>query len=70
LGGLSLLVTRKRWGAVLGMFLIGAEIVGRIYLIATGIAPAGGADAIKILIGGLIAFALIIYVAFNWNSFE
>jgi hypothetical protein len=46
-GGLSLLVTRKKWGAVLGMFFIGAEIVGRIYLVVTGIAPASGADAIK-----------------------
>jgi uncharacterized membrane protein len=69
LGGLSLLITPKKWGAVLGMFFIGAEIIGRIYLVATGIAPASGADAIKILIGGLIAFALIFYIASNWKSF-
>jgi hypothetical protein len=68
LGGLSLLITRKRLGAVLGMSLIGAEILGRGYLVATGIAPASGADATKILVGGLIALALIAYVAFNWKS--
>ena len=70
LGGLSLLVTRKKWGAVLGMLFIAAEILGRVYLIATGIAPATGRDAIKILIGGLIALALIAYVARKWKYFE
>ena len=70
LGGLSLLVTRKKWGAVLGMLFIAAEILGRVYLIATGIAPATGRDAIKILIGGLIALALIAYIARKWKCFE
>jgi len=70
LGGLFLLITRKKWGAVLAMSFIGAEILGRIYLIATGIAPASGADAIKILIGGLIALGLIVYISTKWRSFE
>lgn len=70
LGGLSLLVTRKKWGAMLGMLFIAAEILGRVYLIAAGIAPATGRDAIKILIGGLIALALIVYIARKWRSFE
>ena len=42
LGGLSVLVTRKKWGAAFGMLFIGAEILGRVYLVATGIAPASG----------------------------
>src|SRR5690242_6127085 len=54
LGGFFLLITRKKWGAILGMSFIGAEILGRIDLIATGIAPRTGFDAIKILLGGLI----------------
>jgi hypothetical protein len=33
------------------MLFIAAEILGRVYLIAAGIAPATGRDAIKILIG-------------------
>jgi hypothetical protein len=70
LGGLSLLVTRKKWGAVLGILFIAAEILGRVYLIAAGIAPASGRDAIKILIGGLIALALIAYIARKWKCFE
>ncbi len=70
LGGLSVLVTRKKWGAAFGMLFIGAEILGRVYLVATGIAPASGPDAVKILIGGLIALAIIVYIAFKWKSFN
>jgi uncharacterized membrane protein len=69
LGGLFLLLSRRKWAAALGMLFLGAEIAGRIYLVATGTAPASGADAIKILIGGLIALALMIYVAFQWRYF-
>jgi hypothetical protein len=57
---LSLLVSRRKGAAVLGMLFIAAEIAGRIYLVATGTAPASGTDATKVLIGGLIALALII----------
>ena len=70
LGGLFLLITRKKWGAVLAMSFIGAEILGRIYLTATGIAPASGADAIKILVGGLIALGLVVFIFTRWRSFE
>ena len=52
------------------MLFIGAEILGRVYLVATGIAPASGPDAVKILIGGLIALAIIVYIAFKWKSFN
>jgi hypothetical protein len=69
LGGLSILTMRK-WGAALGVFFIACEILGRIYLIATGIAPSAGVDALKILIGGLIALAIIGYVLSQWNKFE
>lgn len=70
LGGFFLLITRKKWGAVLAISFIGAEILGRIYLIAIGIAPGNGFDAVKILAGGLIALSLIIYILFKWRSFD
>ncbi len=69
LGGASILTLRK-WGAALGIAFIGAEIVGRIYLVATGLAPSGGADLIKIVIGGAIALAVIAYVASCWRKFS
>ena len=69
LGGLCLLTIRK-WGASLGIVFIGGEILGRIYLVTVGIAPYNGPDAIKIAVGGAIAFAMIIYVLSQWNEFE
>ena len=57
LGGLSILTIRKL-GAALG-------ILGMI-----GIAPSTGGDAIKIVIGGLIALAVVGYVASQWKKFD
>jgi hypothetical protein len=69
LGGLSLLITRKKWGAVLSIIFIGAEILGRVYLVMTGIVPSSGTDAVKIVIGGAIALALVLYIGLKWKSF-
>jgi hypothetical protein len=67
LGGISLLLTRQQWGAALSIAFIGAEILGRVYLLTAGIAPASGADLVKIFIGGAIAFALMLYIW--WRCF-
>jgi hypothetical protein len=67
LGGWSLLITRKKWGAAVSIVFIGAEILGRVYLVTTGIAPSSGADLVKIVIGGAIAFAVMLYI--YWRSF-
>src|SRR5215475_6708514 len=69
LGGVLILTLRK-WGAAFGMALIAAEILGRIYLVATGVAPSTGPDAIKIAIGAVLALALIGYVASRWRQFR
>ena len=58
LGG-AFILTSKKWSAALGMALIAAEILGRICLVATGVAPRSGPDAIKIAVGTAIALALI-----------
>jgi hypothetical protein len=69
LGG-AFILTLTKWGAALGMALIAAEILGRIYLVATGVAPSTGPDAIKIALGAAIALALIGYVASQWRRFR
>jgi hypothetical protein len=69
LGGVFILTSTK-WGAALGMALIAAEILGRIYLVATGVAPSTGPDAIKFAVGAAIALALIGYVASQWRQFR
>jgi hypothetical protein len=58
LGGLSLLTMRKS-GAVLAIRFFSAEILGRVYLVMAGIAPSSGGDAVKVVIGGTIALAVI-----------
>jgi len=68
-GGLSLL-TMKKWGAVLGILFISAEILGRVYLVSVGIAPSGGEDMVKIVIGGAIALGVVLYVCSQWNKFD
>jgi len=67
LGGLSLLITRKKWGAALSIAFIGAEILGRVYLVTAGTAPSSGTDLVKIFVGGAIAFAIMLYI--GWQSF-
>jgi len=57
------IITDKKSGAALGMGSIAPAILGPIYLVATGVAPSAGPDAIKIVVGAAIAFTLIGYVA-------
>jgi hypothetical protein len=62
LGGVASRITRQKWGAALSIAFIGAEILGRVYLVTAGIAPASGADLVKIFVGGAIACALMLYI--------
>ena len=70
LGGLSLLITRKKWGAALSISFICAEILGRVYLVWIGIAPSHGSDVVKIVIGGAIALSLVVYIGSKWKYFN
>ena len=62
LAGITLLTTRSRWGTVLGLLFIAAEVAGRAYLVLTGIAPHSGGDFFKIIVGGLIAVGFMLYI--------
>lgn len=63
LGGVALLVTRRQWGTILSLIFIGAEVLGRAYLVATGVAPSHGADFYKIVVGAIIAIGFMSYIA-------
>jgi hypothetical protein len=63
-------LTMKKWGALLGILFISGEILGRVYLVMSGIAPSKGGDAFKILVGGAIALAVILYVCSQWKKFD
>ena len=60
----------RKLGAALGIFFIACEVLGRLYLVMIGIAPSTSGDALKIAIGGLIALAVIGYVASQWKKFD
>jgi hypothetical protein len=67
LGGLSFLTMRK-WGAALGMIFVAAEMLGRVHLVAIGVVPASRNDAIEMIIGGVIALAVIVCVSSQWDK--
>ncbi len=54
--------TRRTWGTIVSLILVGAEVMGRVYLVQVGIAPSSGADLFKIVVGGVIAVGFIVYV--------
>ena len=60
--GITLLSTRRRWGTVLGLLFIAAEVAGRVYLVMAGVAPHSGGDFSKIVVGGLIAMGFMLYI--------
>jgi hypothetical protein len=63
-------LTMKKWGAVLGILFISAEILGRVYLVMAGIALSKGGDSYKIVAGGAIALPVILYVCSRWKQFD
>jgi hypothetical protein len=38
--------------------------------VMAGIAPSSGGDALKVVIGGAIALAVILYICSQWKKFE
>jgi Na+-translocating ferredoxin:NAD+ oxidoreductase RnfD subunit len=67
LAGISLLLTGKKWGAVLSLIFTGAEVLGRFFLVMTGVAPSRGPDLAKIIVGAVIAVCVMIYI--GWQYF-
>lgn len=63
-------MTGKKWGALVGILFVSAEILGRVYLVMAGIAPSRGGDLVKIVVGGAIALAVILYVLSRWKEFD
>ncbi len=63
LGGVALLITRRTSGTVLSLIFIGAEVLGRVYLVHVGVAPQRGADLCKIVLGGIFAVGFMLYIS-------
>jgi Na+-translocating ferredoxin:NAD+ oxidoreductase RnfD subunit len=56
-----------KWGAVLSLIFTGAEVLGRFFLVMTGVAPSRGPDLAKIIVGAVIAVCVMIYI--GWQYF-
>ena len=59
IAGLAEVVVGFKDSYLLGLVFLGAEILGRIYLVLAGILPLKGGDAVKFVLGGVTALAAI-----------
>jgi hypothetical protein len=63
-------LTMRKWGAGLGIVFLGAELLGRTYLVATGLYPFSGTDESAFIAGSIIAILFALYIGLRWNKFR
>jgi hypothetical protein len=65
-----LLLTLKRWAAVLAIVLLGVDVIGRLALVVTGLYPTNSPkNTLSIVAGTLIAVIFAIYIGWKQRSF-
>jgi len=69
LAGLFILTMRK-WGAALGIAFLCAELLGRIYLVSSGLYPISGTDESAVIAGSMIAVLFALYIGLRWKRFK
>jgi hypothetical protein len=66
-----LILTMRRWAAALALVLLGADIVGRIVLVFTGLYPTDSLKNTLSVIAGTVLVALVaLYVVWKRKSFR
>lgn len=66
-----LVLTMKKWAAVLAIILLAADIIGRITLVGVGLYPLNSLEQyIGIIAGTIIAIIFAIYIGSKWNLFK
>jgi hypothetical protein len=66
-----LVLTMKKWAAALALALLGADIVGRVALVLTGLYPTDSLKNTLAIIAGTIIVALVaLYIGWKWKSFR
>lgn len=66
-----LILTMRRWAAVLALMLLGADIVGRLVFVFTGLYPTNSLKNTFSIIAGTLLVALVaLYVIWKWKSFR
>jgi hypothetical protein len=66
-----LILTMRRWAAALALVLLGADIIGRLILIVTGLYPTDSLKNTFSVIAGTVLVALVaLYIGWKWKSFR
>jgi hypothetical protein len=66
-----LILTMRRWAAALALMLLGADIVGRLVLVVTGLYPTDSLKNTLSVIAGTVLVALVaLYIGWKWKSFR
>lgn len=66
-----LILTMKQWAAALAIVLLGADIVGRVALVVTGLYPLSSLEqVVGIVIGTAVAVIFAIYIGAKWRLFR
>lgn len=66
-----LILTMKKWAAALALVLLGADIVGRLVLIFTGLYPTDSLKNTLSVIAGTVLVALVaLYIVWKRKSFR
>jgi hypothetical protein len=64
----ALILTMRRWAAALAIACLGAAIVGRVLLVATGAYPVGSLlPGVSVAIGTGVVALFAVYVAWAWR---
>jgi hypothetical protein len=70
IGGL-LILTRKKWAAVIAIILLCADVIGRIYMIVAGLYPLNSfRQTFSIIVGTLIAAFFAVYIGLKLEFFS
>jgi len=66
-----LILTMRRWAAATALVLLGADIVGRLVLVVTGLYPTDSLKNTLSVIAGTVLVALVaLYIGWKWKSFR
>lgn len=66
-----LILTMKKWAAALAIVLLGADVIGRVALVLTGLYPTDSLkNTFSIIAGTAIVALFAIYIGWKWKSFR
>ncbi len=67
----ALILTMKKWAAAVAIVLLGADILGRIALVAAGLYPTDSfKQTFAIIAGTAIAAIFAVYIRLKWKAFK